>query len=76
MRRRMGAAALDMDAASELLANAVARHRRRAGAQSRWPEGTVFITAVDAQTGEPVRDAKRPRSVDQGRRMQSLRGAL
>lgn len=55
MRRRMGAAALEMDAASDgswqtrwrdTVATRLSGHR--------WPERTVFITAVDAHTGEPV----------------------
>jgi NTE family protein len=55
MRRRMGAAALDMDAAS----NGSGQTRWRATVAARlpsqhWPERTVLITAVDARTGEPV----------------------
>ena len=55
MRRRLGAAALDMDAMSDSSAQA----RRRALVASRlpsqeWPEQPVFIVAVDAHTGEPV----------------------
>lgn len=55
MRRRMGAAALEMDAASDGSGQA----RWRATVASRlpsqhWPERTVLITAVDAPTGEPV----------------------
>jgi NTE family protein len=55
MRRRMGAAALDMDAASD----GSGRTRWRATVAARlpsqhWPERTVLITAVDAHTGEPV----------------------
>jgi NTE family protein len=55
MRRRLGAAALDMDAASDgsgqtrwraVVATRLPRHH--------WPEQTVLITAVDAHTGEPV----------------------
>ena len=55
MRRRMGAAALDMDASS----NSSVQERWRATVAARlpsrhWPHRTVLITAVDAQTGEPV----------------------
>ena len=55
MRRRMGAAALEMDAASD---DSV-QERWRATVAARlpsqhWPERTVLITAVDAHTGEPV----------------------
>ncbi|MDQ0373817.1 patatin-like phospholipase family protein [Cellulomonas humilata] len=55
MRRRMGAAALDTDAASDGSGQA----RWRATVASRlpsedWPRRTVLITAVDAHTGEPV----------------------
>jgi NTE family protein len=55
MRRRMGAAALDMDAASD----GSVQERWRATVAARlpsqhWPERTVLITAVDAPTGEPV----------------------
>ena len=55
MRRRMGAAALDSDAASD----DSWQTRWRATVASRlpsqhWPERTVLITAVDAHTGEPV----------------------
>jgi NTE family protein len=55
MRRRMGAAALEMDAAS---GNSV-QTRWRATVAARlpsqhWPEQRVLITAVDAPTGEPV----------------------
>ena len=55
MRRRMGAAALDRDAASdgswqtEWRATVAARLPSQ-----RWPQRTVLITAVDAHTGEPV----------------------
>ncbi len=55
MRRRMGAAALDMDAASD----SSVHERWRATVAARlpgqlWPEQPVLITAVDARTGEPV----------------------
>jgi NTE family protein len=55
MRRRMGAAALELDAASDgsghtqWRATVAARLPRR-----RWPSRTLLITAVDARTGEPV----------------------
>lgn len=55
MRRRMGAAALDMDAASDgswqtqWRATVASRLPSR-----RWPQRTVLITAVDAHTGEPA----------------------
>jgi len=55
MRRRMGAAALDMDTASD----GSWQPQWRATVASRlpsqrWPQRTVLITAVDARTGEPV----------------------
>jgi NTE family protein len=55
MRRRMGAAALDLDAASD----GSWQTQWRATVASRlpsqhWPQRTVLITAVDAHTGEPV----------------------
>jgi NTE family protein len=55
MRRRMGAAALEMDAAS----GGSVHERWRATVAARlpsqhWPERTVLVTAVDAHTGEPV----------------------
>ena len=55
MRRRMGAAALDMDAASD--GSGQTRWRATVAARlpsQRWPERTVLITAVNAHTGEPV----------------------
>ena len=55
MRRRMGAAALDMDAASD--GSGQTRWRTTVAARlpsQRWPERTVLVTAVDADTGEPV----------------------
>jgi NTE family protein len=55
MRRRMGAAALEMDAASD--GSGPARWRATVAARlpsQRWPEQPVLITAVDARTGEPV----------------------
>jgi NTE family protein len=55
MRRRVGTAALDMDAASD----GSWQTQWRATVASRlpsqhWPERTMLITAVDAHTGEPV----------------------
>jgi len=55
MRRRMGAAALEMDAASD--GSGQTRWRATVAARlssQRWPERTVLITAVDALSGEPV----------------------
>jgi NTE family protein len=55
MRRRLGAAALEMDAASD--GSGQARWRATVAARlpsQRWPERTVQIVAVDARTGEPV----------------------
>jgi NTE family protein len=54
MRRRLGAAALAMDAASDGPAQ---RWRATVAARlpsQRWPERTMLITAVDAHTGDPV----------------------
>ncbi|WP_146033098.1 patatin-like phospholipase family protein [Arthrobacter sp. AFG20] len=55
MRRRMGAAALEMDGASD----GSGQTRWRATVAARlpsqlWPQRRMLITAVDAQTGEPV----------------------
>ena len=55
MRRRMGASALELDAASD----GTWPTRWRAAVAARlpsqgWPDRTVLITAVDARTGEPV----------------------
>jgi NTE family protein len=55
MRRRMGAAALELDAASD--GTGPTRWRATVAARlpgQRWPEQAVFITVVDARTGEPV----------------------
>jgi NTE family protein len=55
MRRRMGAAALEMDAASD--GSGQTRWRATVAARlpsQRWPERMMLITAVDAHTGEPV----------------------
>jgi NTE family protein len=54
MRRRLGAAALEMDAAWD---GSGQRWRATVAARlpsQRWPERTMLITAVDAHTGEPV----------------------
>src|ERR1700730_8835806 len=55
MRRRLGAAALEMDAASD----GSGQRRWRATVAARlpsqqWPQQMLQITAVNAQTGEPV----------------------
>lgn len=55
MRRRLGAAALEMDAASD--GSGQVRWRATVAARlpsQHWPQRTVLITAVDAHTGEPV----------------------
>ena len=55
LRRRMGAAALDLAAASD--GSWQAQWRATVAARlpgQRWPQRAVLITAVDAQTGEPV----------------------
>jgi NTE family protein len=55
MRRRMGAAALETDAASD--GSWQTRWRATVASRlpsQRWPQRTVLITAVDAHTGEPV----------------------
>ena len=55
MRRRMGAAAVQMDEASD--ASVQSRWRATVAARlpsPHWPERTLLITAVDASTGEPV----------------------
>ena len=55
MRRRMGAAALEMDAAPGSPAQAQRRAAVAARLPSqRWPQRPVLIVAVDARTGEPV----------------------
>ena len=55
MRRRMGAAALEMDAASDGSGQTQRRATVAARLPSqRWPERTVLIVAVNAHTGEPV----------------------
>lgn len=55
MRRKLGAAALEMHASSDASAQA----QRRAAVAARlpsqeWPDRLMLITAVDAHTGEPV----------------------
>lgn len=55
MRRRMGAAALDMEAASD--GSWQTQWRATVASRlpgQRWPQRSVLITAVDAHTGEPV----------------------
>ncbi len=55
MRRRLGAAALDMAAASDGSGQARWRGTVAARLPSQfWPARTMLITAVDARTGEPV----------------------
>ena len=68
LRRRLGVSALELDAASGGLWSA--RWRSIVGARfpsASWPEQKLFITAVDARTGDPVvfdRDSKASRGVD------------
>ena len=55
MRRRLGAAALEMDAVS----GGTGQTQRRATVAARlpsqhWPQRPLLIVAVDARTGEPV----------------------
>src|SRR4051812_29152313 len=55
LRRRMGAAALELAAPSD--GSASARWRTMVAARlpsQDWPQRSVLITAVDARTGEPV----------------------
>ncbi|WP_426594197.1 patatin-like phospholipase family protein [Cellulomonas sp. McL0617] len=55
MRRRMGTAALEMDAASD--GSWPAQWRTTVAARlpgGLWPDRAVLITAVDARTGDPV----------------------
>lgn len=55
MRRRMGAAALELDASSDDSRQAQWRETVAARLPGRrWPMQSVLITAVDAQSGEPV----------------------
>jgi len=55
MRRRMGAAALEMDAAPGS-SGQTQRHTTVAARlpSQRWPQRPMLIVAVDAHTGEPV----------------------
>jgi NTE family protein len=55
MRRKLGAAALELEAASD--GSWSTRWRSIVGARlpsERWPERRLLITVVDARTGEPV----------------------
>jgi NTE family protein len=55
MRRRMGAAALEMDAASD--SSGQTRWRATVAARlpsQHWPQQPLLIVAVDAHSGEPV----------------------
>jgi NTE family protein len=55
MRRRLGAAALDREAASD--GSWQAQWRATVASRlprQRWPQRSLLITAVDAHTGEPV----------------------
>jgi len=55
MRRRMGAAALEMEAVADGSWQAQWRTTVASRLPSQhWPDRTVLITAVDAHTGEPV----------------------
>jgi NTE family protein len=55
MRRRLGAAALKMDAAADGSRQTQWHATVAARLPSQhWPQRTMLITAVDAQTGEPV----------------------
>ena len=55
MRRRMGAAALDLEAASDGSWQAQWRATVASRLPSQlWPERSVLLTAVDASTGDPV----------------------
>lgn len=55
MRRRLGASALELDAASDGARSAQWRATVAARLPRQdWPERDVRITAVDARTGEPV----------------------
>jgi NTE family protein len=55
MRRRLGAAALELDAASDGSEQTQWRATVAARLPSqRWPQRSMLITAVDARTGEPV----------------------
>jgi NTE family protein len=55
MRRRLGTAALELDAASD--GSGTARWRATVAARlpaAQWPDRAVLVPAVDARTGEPV----------------------
>jgi NTE family protein len=55
MRRRLGAAALEMDAASDGSGQTQWRATVAARLPSQhWPKRTMLITAVEAHTGQPV----------------------
>jgi NTE family protein len=55
MRRRMGAAALEMDGASDISAQTQWRATVAARLPNQhWPQRPMLMTAVDAHTGEPV----------------------
>lgn len=55
LRRRLGAAALDMEAASDGSWQSQWRQTVAARLPSPlWPRRTILLTAVDAQTGEPA----------------------
>jgi NTE family protein len=55
MRRKLGAAALEMDAASDGSGQSQWRATVAARLPSQhWPQRTLLITAVDARSGEPV----------------------
>jgi NTE family protein len=55
MRRKLGSAALELDAASD--GSGTTRWRATVAARlpgQRWPERAMLITAVNAETGEPI----------------------
>jgi NTE family protein len=54
MRRRLGAAALEMAAASDGTGQSWRATVAARLPNQRWPERAMLITAVDAHTGEPV----------------------
>ena len=55
LRRRLGAAALDLDAAADGSFSAQWRATVATRLPHRhWPERRVLLTAIDARTGEPV----------------------
>ncbi|MFF2276160.1 patatin-like phospholipase family protein [Agromyces sp. NPDC058126] len=55
LRRRIGAAALELPASSDGARQAQWRATVAARLpQPHWPERAVFLTAIDAETGEPV----------------------